>query len=128
MSSLKAVSLFCSSIKRKGKLYVKFSLHCPYLLFLSPALYVALLSRPIYLFMQKNRSLWFANLFIIFPHKNSTDGCRRREINWRMVWTKYSCTGVKVSKRVWHAPYSTISYASLHQLNIPSTQLFLPSH
>lgn len=33
-----------------------------------------------------------------FPHKNSTNGCRRREINWRMVWTKYSCTGVKVSK------------------------------
>lgn len=32
------------------------------------------------------------------PHKNSTDGCRRRKINWRMVWTKYSCTSAKVSK------------------------------
>lgn len=39
---------------------------------------------------------------VFFPHKktkqNSANGCRRRKVNWRMVWTKYSCAGVKVSK------------------------------
>lgn len=61
---------------------------------------------------------------LFFPHENSTDGRRRREINWRMVWTKYSCTGVEVSKRL-GVPYSTVSYAYPPPAQYPINQAVL---
>lgn len=42
--------------------------------------------------------LWFCVCVSFFHHKNSTDGCWRGEVNWRMVWTKYSCSSTKVSE------------------------------
>lgn len=42
--------------------------------------------------------LWFCVRVSFFHYKNSTDGCWRGEVNWRMVWTKYSCSSTKVSE------------------------------
>lgn len=42
------------------------------------------------------------SLSVVFPvcvflFNNSTDGCWRGEVHWRVVWTKYSCSSAEVS-------------------------------